>query len=123
MKLGLPFRERRKASCVIGAGILFTFTFSACSPLLTPATTQQPSATSTLPPAAAIATETPAPGPTPWPTYQAPTLAPFPLNGEELAPNPLPISSGGFPPSMAAPLALSEHDHFYFTKPIANADY
>ena len=124
MKLRLALRERRRASLLIGAGILFTFMFSACSPLLTPATPQQPSVTSTMPPtAAAIATETPTPGPTPWPTYQAPTLAPFPISGEELAPDPLPISAGGFPPSMAAPLALNEHDHFYFAKPIANADY
>jgi hypothetical protein len=34
-----------------------------------------------------------------------------------------PLITGGFPASFAPPLALNEHDHFYFSKPIGNEDY
>ncbi len=95
---------------------------SACAPS-TPAP-QLPSPTATIAQSTAtlVPSETPTSGPTPWPTYLAPTLAPFPISDADLQPDTLPIM-GGFPASFAAPLALNEHDHFYFSKPIANADY
>lgn len=56
-----------------------------------------------------------------WPTYQQPTLAPFPLSDSELQPTSAPIV-GIAPASLNVPLALNEHDHFYFTRPVASAD-
>jgi murein DD-endopeptidase MepM/ murein hydrolase activator NlpD len=56
-----------------------------------------------------------------WPTYEAATLAPFPLSGNALLPSPAPLQNG-FPALAAVPLALSEHDHFYFSLPVANVD-
>jgi murein DD-endopeptidase MepM/ murein hydrolase activator NlpD len=102
-------------------GILVALFVSSCAPLPVVATPQQPTAIPTSPSTVEIATETPAPGLTSQPIYEAPTLAPFPISGDDFAPDIIPAS--GFPPSIAAPLALSEHDHFYFSKPIANQDY
>src|SRR5690606_31954292 len=81
-------------------------------------------ATLTEPPAPTL-TEAPSPTPTStielpsivWPTYTQPTLAPFPLTEVQLASTPEPQT--GFP-AIQAPLALSVHDHFYFTFPVAN---
>ncbi|QYK50623.1 MAG: M23 family metallopeptidase [Anaerolineales bacterium] len=53
-----------------------------------------------------------------WPTYAAPTLAPFPLAGAAVQPTQPALS--GFP-AVQAPVALSVFDHFYFTFPVANA--
>lgn len=104
---------------VFGLAVLVT----ACAPLPSSPSPEQPSATWTSIP---TATDPPAASATPlataWPSHEAPTLAPFPLGSADLAPDTLPITSG-FPPSFAPPLALSAHDHFYFSKPIANADY
>lgn len=52
-----------------------------------------------------------------WPTYAAPTLAPFPLG--QLS-EPTQSVAEGFP-AIQAPVALSPFDHFYFTFPVANA--
>jgi len=52
-----------------------------------------------------------------WPTYIAPTLAPFPLGQLQ---EPTQPAAHGFP-AIQAPVALSPFDHFYFTFPIANA--
>ncbi len=72
------------------------------------------------PTASPTAAETALPASTEWPTYEAPTLAPFPLSGNALLPSPAPLQNGF--PAAAVPLALSEHDHFYFSLPVANAD-
>lgn len=102
---------------------LITLLVAACTPLPSTPALLLPSATSTLPPSTTpTPTASPTPLQTPWPTYQFPTLAPFPLNESNLDSETLPIA-GGFPPSALLPLALNEHDHFYFSKPIANADY
>jgi murein DD-endopeptidase MepM/ murein hydrolase activator NlpD len=47
-------------------------------------------------------------------------LAPFPVS-IALQPTSFPLQ-GGFPSRAAIPLALSEHDHFYFSLPVKNAD-
>ena len=104
--------------------ILLAILISSCAP---PPITSVPLPSSTVPllPTATPSlspTETSTPIFTPWPTYEIPTLAPFPLSAEDFDPDTLPVT-GGFPSSFASPLALSEHDHFYFSKPIANADY
>jgi murein DD-endopeptidase MepM/ murein hydrolase activator NlpD len=98
---------------------LVLLTITACAPLAnfpTPSLSNSTAPTFTptsLPPASAT------PMVTPWPTYPAATLAPFPLS--DLSTDNLPVT-GGFPPSSLAPIALNEHDHFYFTRPIANVD-
>lgn len=56
-----------------------------------------------------------------WPTYEQPTLAPFPLSDAQLQPTTPPIA-GIAPASFNIPLALNERDHFYFTRPVASAD-
>ena len=53
--------------------------------------------------------------------YPSSTLASFPLSEADFSPESLPLT-GGFPPSSLSPVALSEYDHFYFTRPIANID-
>lgn len=82
---------------------------STPAPTLTDAPSSTPSATMQLPSIA-------------WPTYQQPTLAPFPLDVSQLG-NPLEGSTPephiGFP-AIQAPLALQANDHFYFTFPVAN---
>lgn len=114
------------------------FMLSACAPLANPTVPLLVSATETVsaPTVSISQTSTPArtllsqivnPTPaspesgdtSPAPT---PTLAPFPLSPANLVPDILPVTSG-FPASFAAPLALNEHDHFYFSKPIGNVDY
>lgn len=103
------------------------FALAACTPLATRATsspivaalagsstptsfpasaTPNPTATATLPSLV-------------WPTYIAPTLAPFPVGN--IQPTAFPPQSG-FPARAAIPLALSEYDHFYFSLPVKNAD-
>lgn len=94
---------------------------AACAPLAAPTDPLPEPATNT--PTTASTTSTPQPAAAlprlDWPTYQAPTLAPFPLSDEELSLNEPPPS--GFPAGLAIPLALAPHDHFYFSFPIANA--
>ncbi len=95
---------------------------AACAPQPTPVPSDTPA-----PSATAAPTLTEAPSSTPgatielpsiaWPTYEQPTLAPFPINEAQFASTPEPYS--GFP-AIQAPLALSPNDHFYFTFPVAN---
>lgn len=103
--------------------IIVAALLNSCAPLPSSPVATLPSTTPTeLPTATAIPTDLPTPAATAWPTYEVPTLAPFPLSDVELSPENLP-DTGGFPASFAAPLALNEHDHFYFSKPIGNEDY
>lgn len=55
-----------------------------------------------------------------WLTYQAPTLAPFPISESEFDSDPPTVN--GLPPSSSLPFALGAHDHFYFLQPVANAN-
>lgn len=100
---------------------------AACAPLASP-----PTSTPIIPVVASSSTATTIPAsatPSPtatatligqvWPTYIAPTLAPFPVGN--IQPTAVPAQSG-FPARAAIPLALSEHDHFYFSLPVKNAD-
>jgi murein DD-endopeptidase MepM/ murein hydrolase activator NlpD len=57
-----------------------------------------------------------------WPTAEAPTLAPFPLSSDDLAPVPLSLVSD-LPASLPLPLALAPQDHFYFSLPVETGDY
>jgi murein DD-endopeptidase MepM/ murein hydrolase activator NlpD len=52
-----------------------------------------------------------------WPTYVAPTLAPFPLSENEMIPV-VPM----IPISFSAPVALTAHDHLYFSLPADERD-
>lgn len=52
-----------------------------------------------------------------WPTYIAPTLAPFPLSANEMIPV-IPI----IPASFSAPVALTAQDHLYFSLPVNERD-
>jgi len=96
--------------------IIVTETSSPTSAIILPTatTTPAPSATSTASPTS--------PSPTsPSPTSIPPTVAPFPVSPGDLQPSPIPLSAG-FPASAHVPLALSEHDHFYFSRPVLNAE-
>lgn len=74
---------------------------------------QSPAPSATLPEIAAIS-------PTPWPTYPAPTLAPFPLSAEQLQPTA--VLAAAPAATVGAPLALAPNDHFYFQRPVSSAD-
>jgi hypothetical protein len=76
-------------------------------PTSQPSSTPQPSATATLPDLT-------------WPTYQAATLAPFPLTSAQLEATPLAETNGAIRANQ--PVALSEHDHFYFSRPVRTSD-
>jgi murein DD-endopeptidase MepM/ murein hydrolase activator NlpD len=52
-----------------------------------------------------------------WPTYVAPTLAPFPLSENEMIPV-VPI----IPANFSAPVALTPQDHLYFSLPVEERD-
>ncbi|UYN89200.1 MAG: M23 family metallopeptidase [Anaerolineales bacterium] len=90
---------------------------TTASPAATSTHTPLPTLTQVLPPS-----DTPPPTSTlpllEWPTYAAPTLAPFPLGAADLAPTQPAVQ--GFP-AIQAPVALSPYDHFYFSFPVANA--
>ncbi len=100
--------------------------------LLTACQSAPPASTSTnIPTSTTASTETPISAPTetpaipfasetPWPTYEAPTLAPFPLSESQLQPTPSYIDAPAA--SFSAPLAIGPHDHFYFARPIDSAD-
>ncbi len=97
---------------------------AACTPLITPPTSSPivpaSSTPSQIPPSATISPTATATLPSQVrPTYISPTLAPFPIGN--IQPTSFPLQSG-FPSRSAIPLALSEHDHFYFSLPIKNAD-
>lgn len=112
----LPLR-RGIMLVIVGSAII-----ASCAPIAGTPSTQPSDLTATSRPTrTSVPTATASPVFTPWPAYQSPTLAPFPLGGD-LATDSLPIT-GGFPASFGAPLALNEHDHFYFSKPIGNVDY
>lgn len=81
---------------------------STPTPIL-PASTSQPSET----PTATVTLPS-----LDWPTYEAATLAPFPIGNSD----PTQPAQSGFPANAPAPLALAEHDHFYFVLPVANVD-
>ena len=102
--------------------LLSSLLLSACAPATPTAQIPSPTSKVELPSATNTPTVTSTSGPTSWPTYPVLTLAPFPLSAADLAADTLPVTSG-FPPSFLVPLALDEHDHFYFSKPIANEDY
>lgn len=103
---------------------LLAFAVSACSTLApaTPTLTPIVAAAATRTPTATItpsATASLAPAELAWPTYEAATLAPFPLTDEQLQSNAAPAESLV---AMAPPLALSPIEHFYFQRPVSNAD-
>lgn len=99
--------------------ILTACTPFTATPTLTPiapvAATR--TATSTVTPSA---TATLAPEDLAWPTYEAGTLAPFPLSQAELSVTELPIPPAA--PNSDLPLALSPLDHFYFQRPVSHGD-
>lgn len=112
-----------KGRVELGFAILVFFLVScqsAISPTVTPISID-PSLPSSSAPLIPSPTASLAPTELAWPTYEQPTLAPFPLSDAQLQPTALP-SGGISPASLNIPLALNEHDHFYFTRPIANAD-
>jgi murein DD-endopeptidase MepM/ murein hydrolase activator NlpD len=92
---------------------------AAPDPTLTLPPSDQPSASATyIDPSL---TPSPIPSQTPlataWPTYNPPTLAPFPL-GE----NPEQLQITQTRPEFDAPIAISEFDHYYFSLPVDPAD-
>jgi murein DD-endopeptidase MepM/ murein hydrolase activator NlpD len=96
----------------------------ACQSALPSATpTSEASATPLLAASATLApTAIPTAFPTlVWPTYIAPTLAPFPLDAD--APDPNDASTGSIPPNSSVPLALQPNDHFYFSRPIRAIEF
>lgn len=102
------------------AALLLVTLITACQPAqIIPTSTVGQTVGANLTP-----TPTPQPTATPtlmiWPTVPPPTLAPFPLSESELLPTELPgdevVVSAGLP------IALSEHDHFYFSKPVRIGD-
>lgn len=107
------------------ASIAALFVLTACAPA--PALTPEPNALPiTAAPTLSAATLQPSETPTAtstlpsldWPTYEAGTLAPFPISEV----NPTQPSQSGYPASYSIPLALYAHDHFYFSPPFANID-
>jgi len=81
-----------------------------------------PSATPSVVASATSLASPTSPPPTSIPPTPIPaTLAPFPVSPENLDPSPIPPNAG-FPASAPVPLALSEHDHFYFSRPVLNAE-
>lgn len=110
------------------AAILLALLLQACaaaptaSPTIIPANPGIATSTFVLP--TLVPSDTPTPTNTPisldWPTYEAPTLAPFPLEDDELSSAEPAVH--GYPPSSSIPFALGQHDHFYFSLPVANAN-
>ncbi|MEX1247789.1 MAG: M23 family metallopeptidase [Anaerolineales bacterium] len=97
---------------------------AAATPTLTPIIPPSLTSTSTataIPSATATALKLAATAVPELSDDRVPTLAPFPLTKAELQPTAL-STSGISPASFPAPLALNPHDHFYFARPVADAD-
>ena len=106
--------------CLLFGTLVASLVMNACQPAPASPTIAAETPTGNIPINTPIpsATQTSLPLATPFP----PTLAPFPLGGDDLAPALLRISNN-LPAIAAMPLAFSPHDHFYFSLPVETGDY